>query len=164
MNLNILPVKDKKDKYYTDKGSLPNLPMKIVCVGKSHYSGKTTVALNFLCRFYDNDFLGEDIFIVSKSLGLCNKIDSLIKYKDVPEKNLYKSFDETLINKQYDIIEEKYKLAVSKGDTPRNTIFYFDDVGFDASLKKGYGVYNKIFMNGRHINLSSFTCIQSYVD
>ena len=40
MNLNILPVKDKKDKFYTDKGSLPNLPMKISLFRKNDSSIK----------------------------------------------------------------------------------------------------------------------------
>jgi len=70
-----------------------------------------------------------------------------------------------MLNKVYNMVESRYKLAVALKEKPPNVLFYFDDISFDGSLKnKNNGIYNKIFMNGRHINISCISCIQSYVD
>jgi len=81
MSYQIEKVNDKKDSYYTDKGLLPNLPMKLIVVGKSHISGKTTLVHNLINRFYNDDFEGKNIYIISKSINVCNKIDDIIKKK-----------------------------------------------------------------------------------
>ena len=167
MDLSIKPVIDKKDSYYSDMGNLPHLPFKVLCVGKSHLSGKTTIAVNFFARLYDSHFEGKNMYIISKSIGIDNKIDNLIKVKEIPSLNLYKSYDDKMLGKLYDMLESQYKLFVTKGEKPPNLLFYFDDVSYDGSLKRrggNGGIYNKIFMNGRHINASCFSCIQAYTD
>ncbi len=48
--INIYKVKDKKEKYYTDKGLLFNLPFRILMVGKSQFSGKSSCIINLLIQ------------------------------------------------------------------------------------------------------------------
>ena len=42
----ILRVKDKSDSYYTKMERIFDLPMRLIIVGKSQLSGKSTVILN----------------------------------------------------------------------------------------------------------------------
>ena len=57
----ILKVKDKTDSYYTHLKDIFDIPFRIIIVGKSFLSGKSTVILNLLLRdsFYKDHFKGE---------------------------------------------------------------------------------------------------------
>ncbi len=163
--LHIYKVKDKGEKHYVDKGILPNLPMKMMVIGKSHLSGKTNFITNILLNkdFFRNNFLGEDIFLVSPSIGTDAKLDLLSTELSIPQSNLMNEFDEEKLEVLYDILEEDYKEDVKNKKKVSQKLIYFDDLGFTGDMKKvrDGGIINKIVMNGRHICLSSIFCLQS---
>lgn len=165
--IQIFKCKDKKEKYYTKKGLLFDLPMRILLVGKSQYSGKSSTILNYLEqndeRLYKNNFDGDDIYIVSGSLKTDNKIKTIILNHDIPEENLFEEFDEDALEAIYDLTAEEYEEAIEDGEPPKNTLLILDDVSFKGDLKsKNTGILNKIFCNGRHINLSIIVTAQKY--
>ena len=49
--IQILKCKDKKEKHYKKKENLFDLPMRVLCVGKSQFSGKSSFLLNILILF-----------------------------------------------------------------------------------------------------------------
>ena len=59
--IEIKRMKDKNEKFYTNKGDLFNLPMKLLIIGRSQLSGKSNFLGNILLsddpRLYGDDFL-----------------------------------------------------------------------------------------------------------
>ena len=162
--MEIFKVKDKDEKHYIKKDKLSSLPARILIVGKSQLSGKTNLLINLLCRegpnFYKNDFKGENIYLVSASIGTDDKLDKLINFKEIPDENLVSGYDEELLKEIYQEIEEKHK------EEPKDHfLIILDDVSFGGGLKaKLNGIISRIFSNGRHINLSCILTSQKYTD
>ncbi len=158
MKFDILKVKDKTDKDHIAKKRIFDIPFKIAIVGKSQHSlGKTTIILNLIARniFYNKDFKGENIFIVSNN-ELDNKIKILMKQKEIPDENRME-YDEDLLDALYDQIQEEYQ------EEKKNTLILFDDCAYSADLKnREAGVLSKIVMNGRHAGISSIFTSQKY--
>lgn len=166
--MKILKCKDDNEKYYTKKNVLSSLPARIVILGKSALSGKTNFLVNILCQdnpeFYLNDFLGENIWLVSASIGTDDKLSKLIDFKLIPEENLMKKYNEDDLNDIYDEIEEKFKEDV-KNKEKVNYLIILDDISFSGCLKnKTHGIINKLFSNGRHLNISVILTSQKYSD
>jgi len=164
--MKIYKVNDKGEKHYS-KHELFDLPFRLLIVGKSQLSGKSNFIVNLMLRddMYNKYFEGDDIYIVSASIDVDKKLQILIEMKDIPEQNLFKKYDEEQLMALYHHIEEQYKKAVSDEETPKNKIIIFDDISFNGDLKKKtHGVVNKIFSNGRHINLSTIVTAQKYSD
>tara|TARA_R110002074_G_scaffold48539_1_gene124114 strand:- start:308 stop:1042 length:735 start_codon:yes stop_codon:yes gene_type:complete len=162
-NFNILKVKDNAEKHYIDKGQqLFNVPFKIAVIGASQRSGKTSVIVNLLGRpeFYLNDFKPENIFIFSPSLTNDQKLIRFTKALKIPEQNLYKSYDEEVVNEIYEMIREEYEDNIQEKKKPNHYVIYFDDLGFTGSLRSGYNMIDKLVMNGRHLNISTIFAIQ----
>jgi hypothetical protein len=165
--IEIFRCKDKKENYYTKKGNLFDLPMRVLCIGKSQFSGKSSFLLNILGqedkRLYKDDFEGDNIYIFSGSLKSDTKIKNLINQFDIPPENLNDGYDEDLLEAIFDLTEENYNEDMESGSKPKNTLIILDDVSFSGSLKsKSNGIINKIFCNGRHINLSIIATAQKY--
>ena len=63
--IEIKRMKDKNEKFYTNKGDLFNLPMKLLIIGRSQLSGKSNFLGNILLsddpRLYGDDALYENI-------------------------------------------------------------------------------------------------------
>lgn len=159
--------RDKADTYYTKKEHIFDLPCRLLIVGASQRSGKSNCVLNMIVRpeFYGNDFKGENIFIVSGSLENDEKLKNLVKVKEIPEENLMLEYDEETLEELYDILQEDYKDSIENKKKPENKLIIFDDMSFDGSLKaKAHGIINKMYMNGRHINLSTIITAQKYSD
>lgn len=166
-NLQIYKVKDNADTYYTKKDLTFDLPFRLLIVGKSQLSGKSNIVINFLLRdeFYNKDFKGENIYIVSPSLHSDEKLKKLVEIKEIPEHNLFTEYDEEALNMLYEIIEKEYNEAVENKEKPKNTLILFDDMSYNGSLKsKQHGIINKIFSNGRHVLLSVICTSQKYSD
>lgn len=166
-NLSIYKVKDSGEKYYTSKPRIFDLPMRLCIVGKSQLSGKSNLLTNLILRdeFYGNDFNGDNIFLVSPSIKNDDKLKKVIKVKDIPEQNLFLDYDEEVINELYNMLQDEYEESVSNGEKPANKLIIFDDMSFNGDLKKKTnGIINKIFSNGRHINLSIIVTAQKYSD
>ena len=85
--IKILRCKDAKENHYTKKGLLFDLPMRILCVGKSQFSGKSSFLLNILCqdddRLYKKNFEGDNIYIFSGSLSSDNKIKNILNKESI---------------------------------------------------------------------------------
>lgn len=162
-NLNILPMIDKSDSYNIKKDVICDVPFKIGIVGKSQLSGKTTLACNLIMRneYYGKDFKGDNIYIVSPSLET-PKIKNMIKYKKIPDENLFLEYDEQELNELYDTIEEEFNEAVSNNKKPVHSLILFDDIGYSGKLRNKYGVMDKIVSNGRHHLFSCMVLNQKY--
>lgn len=163
----MLKVKDKAETYYTKKNIIFDLPFRLLLIGKSQFSGKSSTIFNFLLRdeFYLKEFEGDNIFIVSASLTTDNKLKKLIEVKDIPNTNLFSEYNEMALDELYDILQEDYEEAINNKDKPTNKLLIFDDISFKGDLKKSQnGVVSKLFCNGRHINVSTILTAQKYTD
>jgi len=159
----ILKVNDHTDSYYTKKADIIDLPFRILIVGKSFLSGKSTVILNLLLRekFYKNDFKGENIFIVSNN-AMDNKMKILKEEKDVDAHN-FMEFSESNLEAIYEEVEARAVDAMNEGKRPANSLIVIDDVAFSGGLKeKNNGTLSRIMCNGRHVNLSIIITAQKY--
>ena len=169
----ILPMKDSLSSYKVVKENLFDLPMKLVLVGKSELSGKSTVIGNLLLRpfadddldgkeFYKGDFKGENIYIVNPSIHLDTKFANIVQAKRIPAGNIYTSYDEEELTELYKRLEEQYEEEAANGKIEQK-LLVLDDVGFSGALKeKMHGVLAKCFSNGRHIALSTIVTAQKY--
>jgi len=163
----IYKVKDKAETYYTKKDIIFDLPMRLLIVGKSQFSGKSNLLVNLICRdeYYNKDFAGEDIFLVSPSIYSDAKLEKLVNVKNIPETNLMEEYDEEVLIALYDLLEKEYKENVADRVRPTNKLIVFDDCSFSGVFKKKInGIVSKIFSNGRHINLSVIITSQKYSD
>ena len=160
----ILKVNDKTDSYYTKKKDIFDLPFRLLIIGKSFLSGKSTVILNLLLRekFFKNDFKGENIFIISNN-AMDNKMRILKTEKDVDAHN-FMEFSESNLEAVYEEVEERALEAIGEGKRPPNSLIVIDDVAFSGGLKESErkGTLSRIFCNGRHINLSIIVTAQKY--
>jgi hypothetical protein len=165
--LSIYKVKDEAETYYTKKDLIIDLPMRLLIIGKSQLSGKSNLLTNLLLRdeFYNKDFDGENIFLVSPSITNDEKLKKIIKIKEIPEENLFMEYDEDVLKELYKMLQEEYEEAKANGEKPKNKLIIFDDMSYNGDLKsKKHGIINKIFSNGRHLMISSILTSQKYSD
>ena len=162
MKFEILKMRDKTDSFYTKKNDLFDLPFRLAVVGKSFLSGKTTLIMNLLLRekYYKNDFLGENIYIISNNKA-DNKIKILMEEKDVPDVN-HMSYDESHLMCLYEYLEEQFIQTVEDDEKPPNILIYIDDVGYSSAIKNNSGFMNLLACNSRHLNISVVVAIQKY--
>ncbi len=176
MSINSLPkcviykMIDSSEADRVHKRSTFDLPMRLLIIGKSQLSGKTTTVGNLVLRpfgtedveglqFYRNDFDGDDIYIVCPSILVDHKWRSIIYGKRIPEKNIYNSYDEMELEKLYN------KLAKEHLEKPRHKLVIFDDCSFGGDLKsKLNGVMSLFACNGRHHLISFIVTSQKYSD
>lgn len=166
-HLEIYKVIDKADSYYTKKDLTFDLPLRIAIVGASQRSGKSSIIVNLVCRdeFYNKDFKGENIYIISPSIENDLKLKKMIEVKDIPEHNLFTEYDEGLLEELYEMLAEDYKESVDNGEVPSNKLIIFDDMSYSGALKnKTHGIISKLFCNGRHILISTLLTSQKYSD
>lgn len=166
-NFEIYKVKDKADSYYTKKEHIFDLPLRIGIIGASQRSGKSSVIINLICRdeFYNKDFVGENIYIVSPSIENDLKLKKLIEVKNIPEHNLFTDYDEGVLEDLYNMLAEDYKEAVENKMKPTNKLIIMDDMSYSGALKgKTHGIIAKLFCNGRHILISTILTSQKYSD
>ena len=167
MKIQILKLKDNTDSFVKRKNKTFDLPMRVLLTGKTGM-GKTNILSNFLLNdnkeFYRKDFDPENIFIFSNSLEGDNKLKIIIRELDIPEENLFKKYDEEVVEVIYDMLMENYNESIEEGDKPKHSLMIFDDVSFDGSLKgkEKESQMNRIFMNGRKFLISTLATAQKY--
>ena len=174
MALSILAMKDPHVDMRVSKQDTFDLPMRMVIIGKSQLSGKSTLISNLLLRpwgdddatgqqFYKNDFKGDDIYIVCPSFDIDAKWTMIAKGKQIPDTNIWREYDEGQLESWYNRISDQFESDVAEGKTPRHTLLVLDDCSFDGSLKaKMNGVLTRIACNGRHILISLICTSQKY--
>lgn len=157
----ILKVKDKTDSYYTHLKDIFDIPFRLIIVGKSFLSGKSTVILNLLLRdnFYKDHFKGENIYIISNN-KMDNKMRILKTEKDIDPSH-FMEFSEENLEMIYEEVEEKVLEAVADGKKPPNSIVIVDDCA-QALKEKMNGTLSRIATQGRHINMSLIVTSQKW--
>ena len=167
MKIQILKLKDNTDSFVKRKNKTFDLPMRVLLTGKTGM-GKTNILSNFLLNdnkeFYRKDFDPENIFIFSNSLEGDNKLKIIIRELDIPDENLFKKYDEEVVEVIYDMLMENYNESIEEGEKPKHSLMIFDDVSFDGSLKgkEKESQMNRIFMNGRKFLISTLATAQKY--
>jgi len=159
----ILKVIDKSDSYYTPMDGIPDMPFRMIIVGKSQLSGKSTVIMNMILRpeFYAGKWEPEDVYVISNN-KLDNKLAILKEELDVPSSNVMR-FSEGGLQSIYDHIEDLAMEAVTMGEKPVPSLMIIDDCGYSGDMKGTVdGVMSQIFSNGRHVNLSVIVTGQKY--
>lgn len=173
----ILKMKDEAENYRVAKDDLFNLPMKLLVIGKSELSGKTNLVGNICLRpfgeedtnigkqMYRFDFKGDNIYIVCPSATLDSKWRSIIDGKKIPEGNIYNKYDEEELNRLYDRLSGEFEQDVAAGRKPDHKLVILDDCSYSGDLKsKLHGALARLFMNGRHLLISTVVTAQKYSD
>lgn len=163
----ILKLKDKTDNFTKTKNKTFDMPFRLLIVGKTGM-GKTNLLANMLLNddkdFYRKDFDPENIFIFSNSLDGDEKLKIIIRELDIPKENLFGKYDETAVEVIYDMMKDNYNEAIREKEKPRMSLFIFDDVSFDGSMKgqEKASQMNRIFMNGRKFLVNTVVTAQKY--
>src|SRR3990167_4474072 len=168
-------IKDSFDKNKVIKEFVPDLPFRILLVGKSQMAGKTNQIGNFVMRpmdendktgnYYRNDFKPEDIYVVCPSIRVDKKWQDIILSRQIPPSNIMTSYDEDDLNDLYSQLEANFVRKESNGLKPEHSLIILDDCSFSGSLKKKMnGVLTKIACNGRHSLISLIVSAQKYTD
>lgn len=161
----VLRVKDPHDSYHVKK-ELFDLPMSMIVVGKSQLSGKSNFLTWLLCSTganYLNNFLGENIYIVSPSFSNDNKLKIIKRQFDIPDSNIIHQFDDQLVEGIYDEVEEQYEEHEAEKLKPPHSLIIFDDCSFSPEFKKSK-IVKRCYQNGRHILLSTIVTAQVYTN
>lgn len=162
--ITIYKMVDKSDKFTIKNEHIFNLPMRLLAIGRTG-CGKSSVALgNLLLRpeFYRNSFLPENIFIFSGSLKGDLKLKTIINELEIPEGNLFDSFNEEEGHIIYDNIVENFNNDIEEKQKPAHSLFIFDDLGFTNLQNKNNknSILDRIFCNGRKYLISTITLNQ----
>lgn len=164
-NLNILKCRDIYDDRRIHKGDmLPSLPTKIAIVGKSALSGKSTLVSNLINRpeFYGKDFIGENIYLVSGSTTSDEKVKNIIKFKKIPEENIFKALNDDVLELIMEMIKTKYEESEADDETPPHSLVVFDDIAYSKAISKRVGNerLSQLFCNFRHYMCSIIVTAQ----
>lgn len=160
-------VRDKADTFYTHIPGWIDLTPRLLVIGKSALSGKTTFVTNAILRddMFGPYYSGDDIYIISQSLKTDEKLRKIIEYKKIPDSHCIDILDEDVLAEIWAKVEDEYVEAISKKKIPRNTIIIFDDISASGGLKnKKNGMISKIAMQGRHICLGMILTCQKLSD
>jgi len=155
-------VNDRSDKQVVNKDMIFDIPFRIAIIGNSG-SGKTSLLVNLILlkEYYGDDFEGENIFIISGSVDQDDKIQTMIKIKEIPYQHIFKKFNENKIQVLYDFIKDEALKEMNKGIKRR--LIIFDDISFSGGLKdKEYGIISEMVCNCRKINVSLIFTSQKY--
>jgi len=165
MPLKILRMKDNSDSFVKKKNDIFDLPMRLIISGSSGM-GKTSILGNIILRndAYRNDFEPENIFIFSGSLKGDIKIKTMIKELDIPDGNVYTSYNEELMEHVYDELVDRFEEAINEKRKPEHSLIIFDDLAFSNLFAKSSknSQIDRLFCNGRKFLISTILIIQKY--
>jgi len=159
----VLKMKDKSDDFTVDKGLLPKLPFRGIICGKSG-SGKTSAlgSMLLLPEFYLHNFNGANIHIFSPLLN-DNKMETIIKVKEIPDGNISMDFDDALLGMVYDKLVEDFEHDMISGIIPEHKLIILDDLSFSGAFTSGrFNNVSRVFCNGRKQNISIILTTQLY--
>lgn len=150
-------VRDDFNETVKQKHKLFNLPFKLLIIGKSMISAKSSLIINLLLKEegYKGVFQGKNCYIVNPSFKLDKKNKILQRNLDIPDENIYTEYDEEILTQLYDMLEEEAIYEKEQYGKVEPKLLILDDVGFSGDLKnKQSGIISKLFSNSRHINMN----------
>ena len=161
----VLKAKDISDKFVTKKDILPDIPFRMLIVGRSG-SGKSSIlsCLVALPTWYGSDFKGDNIYLWSGSKG-DDKINKLIEYKEIPDGNVRHEWFDTEVSEVYDELVDDWKDKVEDKERPNDVLFIVDDLFYSnkfANSRMKDSMMSKVFQNGRKFNISIVILAQKY--
>lgn len=163
----ILKMKDNFKNLKIKINTIFDMPSRLLIVGKSELSGKSNLIANLILRdnFYRKYYEPDNIIIVCQSSNLDHKWRTMIRELDIPEMNVMSSYNEEALEDLYEIIRDEYIEAIENKEKPKHWLIILDDVSYSGDLKgKQHGIINKLFMNGRHLLISTWITSQKYTD
>lgn len=154
--MEIYPVKDGWKENVYEHEHFP-LPARILLVGRSQMSGKTTFLTNLLLRpeFLGKDvFKGEDCFIMAPSIERDAKLQFIVKGLQIPKTNQIQEFSEPFLQRAM----HHFRKSATTG---KQQLLILDDV---ASHFKGAHeeLLQDMFTMGRHLGLTIVATAQKY--
>lgn len=162
--LEITPLKTDKSKIKTtanmDSGVIPKHPCSVLLCGKSG-SGKTNLLASLLMKpqFYKGFF---DLTFLFSETAHFGGDDLYEKHLEIPEDHMFKP-DKDGIAQLDHIVKTQKKIIKDKGisKAPRILII-FDDLAHSRKFLDS-NQYLLLHIANRHLNISSFSLMQSYV-
>lgn len=156
--MKIYPMIDSNDSNTIIKKNLCNLPTRTLMIAPSGL-GKSSLLGWIMCnegeKGYKKNFKPENIYIFSGSYkdGKGDeKLDKIIKYLEIPEENVFDSYDNDILNELYEVITDNFNEAIDEKEKPEHSLIIMDDLGFTNKLnkiKQDDSSLDKIFCNGR---------------
>ena len=167
--MKIFKMKDKTDKYTIQKKELPNLPARIIINGSSG-CGKSSLLGWLLCQEgelgYKKNFKPENIYIWSGSLKGDYKLSKMIEFLEIPEDNLFDTFDNDVMNTLYDNLVDEFNDALKEKEKPEHKLIIMDDLGYQNKTNKNRvedSSIDKLFCNGRKYLISTIILNQRII-
>ena len=136
---------------------VPKHPFRFLLSGASG-SGKTTVLLNLLKRFYINDD-SSSYFDEIYAIGPTVKFDDMWKELDLDDEHLIEKPTTEVLEKIYNDAEEEVK---ERGiDQSDKILIVFEDIISHAKFMRSTE-FLKAYVMGRHFGISVMVCTQSF--
>jgi hypothetical protein len=149
----------KKESEFKGPSHMPEPPFRWL-FGAQSYSGKSTVVMNLLTRdeYGYKAYFEDRIFIFSRSLFQ----DDI--WKHLPDHILARAsdkYDEALVTKLW---KKQIELVAKHGKKRENAILlFFDDEQDELAHRGSLKLIDKLFMRGRHANISLIITGQEYM-
>ena len=136
---------------------LPTPPFRWLISGAGQ-SGKTTLLITILTRFFNNYF--DKFYILSPNINTAQWERAIEKLGDKVE--IFDDWNEETEKKLQEIIEEQKESIEENGKLCTNTIcFVFDDMVDNLKFMNS-SVLHQLYIRGRHCMASSIFCVQYY--
>lgn len=157
----ILVMKDSSDSRVKKKPLIFDVPFRLAIVGGSG-SGKTSLLSLLLIdpkkEFYNNLWLGENVYIFSGSYKTDFKVKKIVEVLAVPDSNIFTEYDDDILNLLYEQIEER----IQQKDYA-HSLFIFDDLSYSSEIRsKRNNALGRLYQNGRKNLVSSIFISQKY--
>ena len=102
---------------------------------------------------------------MSPSLSNDKKLQKLVECMDVPMENLFKSYDEEILEALFQMVEDDFEENIANNRKPNEFMIFFDDLSSTGIFKgANFNIINTIFSRGRHIHLSVIITAQKATD
>lgn len=159
-----------KTKQYNIKQSkyeqVPKVAFRGIIVAPSN-SGKSCLINNMITNLYDKVF--DRVYIFSSSIHIDDNWINVKKYLnnnhiyDEEDDPIYfEKYDEHALNKIIDLQEGVIKyLKNKKADRLFSILVVLDDIADDVKTRHSDAI-NKLFIRGRHMNISIISSVQKY--
>tara|TARA_R110000787_G_scaffold68589_2_gene153281 strand:- start:1998 stop:2756 length:759 start_codon:yes stop_codon:yes gene_type:complete len=164
-SLKVLKVRDKTDSYAESIDRLFDIPFRMLICAKSGH-GKSNLLTNIILneKFgYRNKFEAEDIHIIAPSIHNDEKLNIIIREKEIPDSNLHEDYSDEMLLDLYDDLVEDYKESISDKVQPVNKLLILDDLSFSGAFSKNrFNALSKVYCNGRKYLISVICLNQLY--